>query len=361
MKRTIRSFIACASIACTSMLWMTSSVWAAGAYSWDVQPGPDGTMRVVTSNGTFIVDIEGNHGWVGTEEEYERRRIAGNLKGLGYHELAIKGQSENEHQIVSDSLPQISVGASRLADISTMIYFDATADTKLHRPSKSADSEYVGAVWVQSDRVETQAKIIDRESRKTYSPYYCHDVAGNMRTCEFLIPRESLSHQSALLFAGPRGLPVVIPRSSLAREHDKVLLTKYKPSVGSRFALEDDDAITLKSLHELDGSIATSLPPLPRGVTEIKVRERHKGKGCQDDELVVTQAQFDAITVGESRDQVECIFGLSSHSISYLKPPESDDYWKMQRGGYAVIIFSRTEPEIVTAKEIARSFVDQKW
>lgn len=329
------------------MSCLAPAAWAANGFSWDVQPGPNGSLRVSTSGNTYIVVIDGNHGWVGTEQEYERQRIAGVLKAEGFRELKIKGQDGNTHQMVSGSLPFAAVGSTNLGDISTMIYFDARPDKQLRRPPKPAASEYVGAVWVQSDRTETQAKIIDRESGKTFSPHYCHGISGaNMRTCEFIVPRDALSHQSALLFAGPKGQPAVIPRASLAQEHNKVLLEKYKPFMGSRFALEDEDAAALRSLHELDSSVATTLPPLPPGVSEIKPR----AKGCKEGPLELTQAQYDSIAIGDSAEHVECVLGERPHTIWPYGTDYREYVWKMKSGGFALITMSATEPRTVTAK-----------
>jgi hypothetical protein len=349
VKKTIASLLASG-----SMLWATSNAQA--SYSWDVQPGPDGTMRVQTSNGTFIVDIEGNHGWIGTEDEYEHRRITGALKNQGYHELHVQGQGDNEYQVVSDSKPQVSLGQTKLADIYTEIYFDAKPDKSLHRPAKPVDSEYVGAVWVQTDKSETQVKIVDEENRTSYSPHYCHNVPGNMRTCEFIVPRESLAHQSALLFASARNHPVVVPRTSLAQEHDKIILDKYKPVLQSRHALDDEDAATLKNLHELDGNIALSLPPLPPGVTEIKPRP----KGCRDEPLVLTQDQFDAVTLGGSLDQLECILGVTTHYIP-IGIGDPLYYWEMKGVGYAVFTVSRAEPHTVLEKHYSLNAGWLRW
>ncbi|MDR3483199.1 MAG: hypothetical protein P4L91_21085 [Burkholderiaceae bacterium] len=132
------------------LLVVASPVFADNGFSWDVRPGPNGTIRVSTSAGTYIVDIDGNSGWVGTEQEYEARRIGGVLRSDGFHEMKIKGQSPNIHQVVSNNLPSTAVGSTNVGDINTTIYFGTTPDKKLHRPPKQADSEYVGSVWTQS-------------------------------------------------------------------------------------------------------------------------------------------------------------------------------------------------------------------
>gem|GEM_PF-5520719 len=319
-----------------SMIWAAPSVWA--SYTWDVQPGPDGTMRVTTSNGVFIVDIEGSQGWVGTEDEYEQRRIAGVLKSHGMHEIKIKGQSPNVHEIAMDWMPSVTVGTTDIVNIYTEIYFDAKADNKLHRPRKPANSEYVGVVWTQSDGVQTQAKIVDEEIHQSYSPHYCHDIPGNLRTCEFIIPWESLPHQSALLFARANSQPVVVPRLSLTQEHDEIILEKYKPDRAQRQALDDEDAATLRSLHALDSSIATSLPPVPPGVVEIKPIP----KECRQDQPAISQAEFDAVTIGESLDEVQCHLGVAKHFSPVGVNP--DYYWRMKGKvvAYAVIKFTGT-------------------
>ena len=333
------------------------SIPAIAGYSWDVQPGPNGSMKVNTSEGTYIVVLDGNHAWVGTEKEYEARRIAGVLKAEGYREMKIDGQNPNTHEIVSSEMSSASVGQTNLGNIYTEIYFDATADRKMHRPPKPAGSEYVGAAWVQSDKRDVQAKIIDRESNITFSPYYCQNVAGMaMRTCEFIVPAESLRHQSALLFAAAKSNPSVIPGSSLAKEQEKILLAKYKPDMGKRFGLDEDDANTLKRLHELDDSIAIALPPLPAGVTEIKPRS----KSCREEELALTQAQFDAITVGADIDDLQCVIGVSSHTIWAIDEHNHYDIWKMKKGGFALVSTSDRNRTIINGKRIQRT-VDIKW
>ncbi len=352
MKKSLLAILAGAS------LQLISLHAAAGGSSWDVQPGPNGSMRVNTSEGTYIVVIDGNHGWVGTEKEYERQRIAGVLKAQGYREMKIAGQDENTHQVVSIKLPSASVGSSNLADISTSIYFDANADKKLRRPPKPAESEYVGALWVQSDKADIQAKIVDQENHATYSPHYCHGIAGtNMRTCEFIVPRESLTHQSALLFVAAKGRPAVILRASLAQEHDKVLLEKYKVTMGSRFGLDDEDANTLKRLNELDSSIATTLPPLPPGAQEIKPRR----KGCKNDALELTQAQFDAVAIGESAEDLECALGPKPHMIWPYAKPYRDYIWKMKSGGYALFSVTAKEPKTVIEKRTSPTVDILMW
>lgn len=370
MKRTILHVLACAWLILT-----TPAVLA--AYSWDVRPGPNGTLRVTTANGDYIVDIHGDSGWVGTEQEYQARHVAAVLNREGFREMKINGQDANTHRMVSSSLPRVSVGSTNLADIDTVILFGIGPDKKLHRPPKPADSEYVGINWVQSDNAETQAKIIDLENRKTYSPTICRNIPeAHMRACDFIVPRESLPHRAALLFATPKGQPGLVPLASLAQEYGKILLEKYKVTMRSRFALDEDDAAALKSLHELDNSIAATLPPLQPGEKEIGGIS-----GCKVLAQELTQAQYDAIVIGETIDKVECRLGEHAQAIAHTaSTPEEharamqamksgnmadrdntnhrtqlltlDYIWKMKAGGYALITNDATNSATVLGKRI---------
>lgn len=187
------------------------------------------------------------------------------------------------------------------------------------------------------------------ENGKTYAPYYCHSIPNfNMRTCEFVIPRESLIHHSALLLASAKGRPGAIQMESIVKQHNQVLLYKYKPLMGSRFALNKEDAATMQSLHGLDDSVATTLPPLPPGVKELRSE-------CKIESQEITQAQYDAVTTGESIERLECDFGESAAVVASTRGRRLLDYeWKMKSGGYAFVTVAPSGAKTVIEKHATK-------
>lgn len=233
---------------------------AGTSFSWNVQPGPYGGYRVSTSWGNYMVVVDGNRAWVGTEEEFENARIKDILRRHGDREISIDGQSKNEHTIVSKALPTVRLGNAELAGINTTILFGVPADKKSHRPAKAEGYEYVSTLWVQGNRrQQASVKIYDEESKKSFQPFHCEYIAEmTMHSCEFAVPRTSLTHKSMLIFTSRQAAPSVVPMSSIAFQHHRILIDKYKHSGSDGIVISDDDASDLRELHKLDSTVPAS-------------------------------------------------------------------------------------------------------
>jgi hypothetical protein len=232
------------------------SAHAATSFSWSVEPGPHGGYRVSTSAGNYIVVINGNSVWVGTEGEFDHERVKTISAREGFSEFKIAGTPRNEMSFVSSGLPSVSVGNYRLAAIDTGIIFGAKPNAAAHHPKKPSDTEYVSIDWVQNKVIETSAIVYDVERKVSYRANYC-GTSGDTNHCEFVIPASSLTHPSSVFFASPAASPGVLPMKSIAYESYKSLVDNNK-TIGSAHT-SDEDLDVLRRLHALDSSIPTSI------------------------------------------------------------------------------------------------------
>lgn len=321
-------------------LFFSSHSYAAILFDFNITNAPYGGYHLSTTWGDYFIVPNGNEVWIGTENEYNHEHVVAVSRENGFREFT-------PNSFVSTGLASATVGTNQIASISTEIMFGAGPDKKMHRPSKSADSEYVSVVWQQREKGFIQAQIFDKDRTQLVRPYRCF-ATSVFHICEFIVPSADLSDKGAFLFASKGVKPAFVPIESLAKSNYEMLADKYKPTGGSRFAISDEDRATLKRLHLIDNQVPTDIPK-PDYVTEIP--NEPKKKGCIDGDGNLTLAQARSIKIGQKIEEIRCKVGWESGTATYADSNLIDESWSI-RGGKRVTV--RTDNGVVIEKYVGK-------
>lgn len=308
--------------------------------SWRVYRGPNGTKKIDTPNGIYIEENKDGYHWIGTEGEYNRKESIAHMEENGFQEFPLKGAKKDDPPtFVYDWLPQAWVGSVHLGGISSYIYFDMLPNKGIPAPPKPEGSKYVNIGWAQDEKADVQAQIIDTQTHQSYSAFFCENEQNHFRACYFTMPGESLSHRSSLIFSLGKAKSDQIENGSITGQMRQVILHLYKPESGKRRPLTPTHAAMLEHLHEIDNSIATTLPLLPNEIVEVYPP---KG-GCSKVQQVLTADQFNAIKQGESLEQVQCLYGAGT---PIKNTSLHQYYWKSKDYGFVVVTLNEDQQTI---------------
>ena len=297
----------------TFLFFCFVSANATSAVSIEVLPGPDGTYKIQTSWGDYIVAQDGNRTWVGTEDEYQRERATAIFRNNGYMEFHISGADPHVVTFVSGAPPQTFVGNNHLANIYTDILFGEKPDKKLQRKPKPEGSEYVSVEWIQSAKGAVAVSFVDADTKNSFRSAHCV-ITSIDHYCELTVPRESLTHKGWIIFTLQGRKPGVVAIKSIVAEAYKGLTEKYTPINGRRSAISEADAGMLKQFHLLDSELPDTIPK-PEGVIEDIPKQI--AKGCKEDTVALSRKQYQDIKVGQNVADIACRYGPSNTGERY--------------------------------------------
>lgn len=231
------------------LLWSAAS---SGAETINVVPGPHGGYRVQTSWGDYIVVLDGNSAWVGTEDEYEHNRVSGMMAHSGYREAVVAIDGRTGKAFVDRDAPRIAVGDIEVSAIDLEILFGSTPNPKLHRPRKDAGEEYVGIAWAQSRaHPMLEMRWLDQKTNRQLRPYRCSESSPFFQ-CDFVVKRAALLNSGVFIFMAARQTPAAWAVGSIADAQLEGLQRKVVDLAKHDIAASADDVETLKQLHALD-------------------------------------------------------------------------------------------------------------
>lgn len=315
---------------------------AAILFDFNITDAPYGGYHLSTTWGDYFIVSNGNQVWVGTESEYNHEHVVDISRANGFREFT-------PNSFVSTGLVSATVGKVQIASIWSEILFDAQSDKKMHRPPKQANTKYISVVWLQKETALIQAQIFDKDKMQVIPPYRCF-TNSTFHICEFIVPTADLADNGAFLFASKGVKPAFVPIKSLAINDYEMLVDKYKPIDGSRFAISDEDRATLNRLHLIDNQIPTDIPK-PNYVTEIPNEPKKQGCIYPDDGGNLTLAQARAIKIGQKVEEIRCKFGSESGTTIFTDSNLKDITWPVH-GGKKVIV--RTNDGIIIDKYIGK-------
>jgi len=240
-----------------------------------VRPGPTGEIHISTPWGNYVAYDKGKGTyWVGTQSEFDRRRLAGITLEGGERLSTVNAQDADETFVPSSSF-RTRIGTDVPIDnIETTIMFRVNRN-KPPRPLIPASSRYVAISWIQSPRDQTPLVILfNRKRGMAIRPYFTGSDGQGQFSTEYSAPRTDLVKPFALIFVLPNRMPGVVYVGSLTEASYLQDQESVRDVQSQGLAPDEETLQDITDLQRVDPSLRTTRTPIeniPAGRSSEKV------------------------------------------------------------------------------------------
>lgn len=195
------------------------TMWAAPIAASDediyVRPGPDGEIQISTPWEDYAAYYEGGGVyWVGTQREFDRRRVVGIELQNGERVSTVNASGADATFVPSASFRTRIGDDVPVDDVETAILFRADRRNP-PRPKIPASSRYVVVSWIQNYNQTPLVLLFNKKTKKAIRPYFTGSDGQGQYSSEYSVPRAQLTSPFALIYVLPHRRPGVVYAGSL--------------------------------------------------------------------------------------------------------------------------------------------------